>query len=77
LLPVIDPADPALTVAGDWADPAMYGVTVQDVTGPDPELAGARNDTVAPASLVTDVTEDGAEGGFPSGPLPATTRDDP
>jgi hypothetical protein len=41
-------------------------VTVQEVTELLPELAGARNETVAPASFVIDVTEDGADGGVPA-----------
>ena len=67
LLPVIDPAEPTVVVTGVCATPAMYGVAVQDVMEELPALAGARNDTVAAASLVTDVTEVGADGVPPAG----------
>jgi hypothetical protein len=66
LLPVIDPADPAATVVGDCALAPMYGVTVQEVTAPLPDDAGARKLTVAPASFVMLVTFVGAPGTFPA-----------
>jgi hypothetical protein len=64
-LPVIDPSEPTGTVVGDCATPEMYGVTVYDVIELEPDDAGARNDTVAPASFVIDVTAVGAPGGVP------------
>jgi hypothetical protein len=60
------PADPAATVVGDCAAPEIYGVTVHEVTEPPPDDAGARNDTVAPASFVIDVTFVGVPGTFPA-----------
>jgi hypothetical protein len=66
LEPVIDPADPAATVVGDWALAPMYGVTVHDVMEPPPLDDGARKLTVAPASFVMLVTFAGALGTFPA-----------
>jgi hypothetical protein len=66
LLPTRLPVDAAARVVGDCGDPAMYGVTVYDVTELDPDDAGARNDTVADASAAIDVTAVGAPGGVPN-----------
>jgi len=73
--PVTVPSDPTATVVGVCADPEMYGVTVYEVMELLPVDDGARNDTVAPASFVIDVTADGADGAEPGGAtLGRTTR---
>jgi hypothetical protein len=55
-LPSMLPALPTLTVVADWGLAPMYGVTTHWVTAPPPTSVGARNETVAAASAVIDVT---------------------